>query len=134
MRGCLVRPLERDLPLLFRDRFFADLSRQIAVDGGDAGLDPLFRHVVERDLEARERAYMGDAAAHLTGADDAYPVNVHVCPLALRAIPKNAPSGSTAKCVRPPSSAVPPLVPLPGALRRTDYRQRPRYLSLKSFA
>jgi hypothetical protein len=51
---------------------------------------------------------MGDAAAHLTGADDAYPVNVHVRPLALRAIPKNAPSGSTAKFVGSPLSAVPP--------------------------
>jgi hypothetical protein len=56
-------------------------------------------------------------------------VNVHVRPLALRAIPKNAPSGSTAKFVGSPLSAVPPLVPLPGALRRTEYRLRPRYLS-----
>ena len=98
---------ERRLALALADRVLGDLARHVAVDGGDAGLDAVFRHVVERDLEAGERAYMGDAAAHLTGADDAYPVNVHVRSLALRAIPKNAPSGSTAKRAASPLSGVP---------------------------
>jgi hypothetical protein len=58
---------------------------------------------------------MGDAAAHLTGADDAYPVNVHVRPLAFRAIPKNAPKPvcSTAK----PLASTPPGAPFLGAPR-----------------
>ena len=94
---------ERRLPLAFADGVFRHLARHVAVDGGDAGLDPLLRNVVERDIEAREGAHMGDAAAHLTGADDAYPVNVHVRPLAFRAIPPNAPRRcSTAKRGAPP--------------------------------
>src|SRR5690606_5344138 len=62
---CCLAPLL--LPLAERD-----LPRHIAVDGGDAVLDARGGDVVELDLVACQGGYMGDAAAHLAGADDAY--------------------------------------------------------------
>ena len=35
-----------------------------------ACLDAILGHVVERDVEAGERAHVGDAGPHLAGADD----------------------------------------------------------------
>ena len=44
---------------------------EIAVDGGEARLDALRGNIVERDVIAGKGANMGDAVAHLTGANDA---------------------------------------------------------------
>jgi hypothetical protein len=65
-------------------------------------------------VEAREGAHMGDAAAHLTGADDAYPVNVHVRPLAFRAI-ANAPGVFYCEACAPPQPQAPSLMVPPCA-------------------
>ncbi len=62
---------ERGLALLLGDALARDLPRHVAVDGRDAGLDAVGRDIVEQDVEAGQRADMGDAAAHLTGADHA---------------------------------------------------------------
>src|SRR5207302_4989276 len=51
------------------DALTADLPGHVAVDGGDPGFDAVGRHVVELDVVAGKRADMGDAAAHLPGAD-----------------------------------------------------------------
>ena len=54
-----------------RDGFLGDLAGHVAVDRRKAGVDLLLGEIVEADVEARKRADMGDAAAHLPGADDA---------------------------------------------------------------
>ena len=63
--------LERGLPLLFRDALATHLPCHVAVDGGDPGLDPVGGEIVELDVEPRERADVGDAAAHLPRANHA---------------------------------------------------------------
>ena len=57
--------------LLLADALAADLPRQVAVDGGEALGDAFGGDVVEQNVEARERAHVGDAVAHLAGADHA---------------------------------------------------------------
>ncbi|GJE44882.1 hypothetical protein AEGHOMDF_4074 [Methylobacterium soli] len=52
-----------------------DLAREVAVDGGEARLDPRPLAVVQQDIEARHRADLGDAAAHLTRTDDPDPLD-----------------------------------------------------------
>ena len=63
--------LDRGLPLLFADALAADLARQVAADGGNTLGDAFGGDVVEQNVKAGERADMGDAAAHLAGADHA---------------------------------------------------------------
>ena len=63
--------LERGLALFLGDALAADLPRQVAVDGGEPGIDAVGRDVVEQHVQAGERADMRDAVAHLTGADHA---------------------------------------------------------------
>ena len=63
--------LERRLRVLFLDDVLGDLARHVAVDGREPGLDAVGRDVVERHGKAGERADMGDAVAHLAGADHA---------------------------------------------------------------
>ncbi len=63
--------LDRGLALLVADALAADLARQVAVDGGNALRDPVGDDVVEQNVIAGQRADMGDAVAHLAGADDA---------------------------------------------------------------
>ena len=60
---------DRGLARIFGDRFLRNLARHIAVDRGESLLDPLRRQVVELHVEARQRADMGDAVAHLSRAD-----------------------------------------------------------------
>ena len=62
--------LDRSLAFLVADALLADLTRQIAVDGGERRGDAVGRDVVEQDVIAGQRADMGDAVAHLAGADD----------------------------------------------------------------
>ena len=62
---------ERRLAVLLGDQLARDLPRQVAVDGGEPGIDAVGRDVVEQDVDAGERADMRDAVAHLTGADHA---------------------------------------------------------------
>ncbi len=62
---------ERGLARLLGEVALGDLARHVAVDGGKAGLDAVGRDIVEQHVEAGERADMGDAVAHLPGADDA---------------------------------------------------------------
>ena len=47
------------------------LARQVAIDGRERGVDALLGDVVEGDLQSRLRRDLGDAGAHLPGADDA---------------------------------------------------------------
>ncbi len=63
--------LERALAVLFGDALARDLPRHVAVDGRDAGLDPVDADIVEPDFKARQRADMRDAAAHLPSPDHA---------------------------------------------------------------
>jgi hypothetical protein len=56
---------------LFGNQGFGDLTGEVAVDRGEAGLDPLLGHVAQTHVEARKSTYMRDAAAHLTSADNA---------------------------------------------------------------
>ena len=58
------------------DRFLGDLLRHIAVDGRHAGLDAIARHVVQHHGIARQRADMGNAVAHLPGADHPDTLNI----------------------------------------------------------
>ena len=60
---------ERGLAVFVADRLLADLPRHVAVDGREAGLDAVARHVVQHHRITRQRADMGDAVAHLPGAD-----------------------------------------------------------------
>jgi len=60
---------QRRLPRLLGNALAAHLPRQVALDGGDARLDPVGRHVVELDFKAGQRAHMGNTAAHLPCAD-----------------------------------------------------------------
>jgi hypothetical protein len=63
--------LEGGLALFLADALAAHLPGHVAVDGCDPGFDPVGGEIVELDVEAGERADVRDAAAHLTGADDA---------------------------------------------------------------
>ena len=63
--------LDRGLPLFIADALTADLARQIAADGGQTLGDAFGGDIVEQHVKAGERADMGDAAAHLAGADHA---------------------------------------------------------------
>ena len=49
--------------------FAFDLAREIACDGGKTGIDARFRDIVEGDIDAGQRADLGDARAHLAGPD-----------------------------------------------------------------
>ena len=60
---------ERGLAVVVADQLLADLTRHVAVDGRHARLDAVGRHVVQHHGIARQRADMGDAIAHLSGAD-----------------------------------------------------------------
>jgi hypothetical protein len=62
---------ERRLPVAIGDGALGDLTGHVAVDRGKAGIDAIFREIVEPDVESRERTDMGNAAAHLSRADDA---------------------------------------------------------------
>ena len=62
---------ERGLAVLLGDQLARDLPRQIAVDGGEPGIDAVGRDVVEQHVHAGERGHMRDAVTHLTGADHA---------------------------------------------------------------
>jgi hypothetical protein len=52
------------------------LARQVAVDGRERGVDSLLGDVVEGDAQTRLSRDLGNAGAHLTGADDADCLNV----------------------------------------------------------
>ena len=67
---------ERGLAVVVADRLLADLPRHVAVDGRHAGLDAVARHVVQHHRIARQRADMGDAVAHLPGADHPDTLNI----------------------------------------------------------
>ena len=62
---------ERGILFFFADLAARDLTRQVAVDGFAAALQRLLVDVGHDHIDAGERADMGDAAAHLPGADDA---------------------------------------------------------------
>ena len=62
---------ERVLARVLGDALLGDLTRHVAVDGRQTRLDAIGRHVVEHDRIARQRADMGNAVAHLPGADHA---------------------------------------------------------------
>ena len=47
------------------------LARKVAIDGGERGVDALLGDVVEGDVQSRLSRDLGDAGAHLPGADDA---------------------------------------------------------------
>ena len=70
-RFCRADAIEGGLPLVVGDALAADLARQIAADGGKPLGNALGDDVVEQHVETRERADMGDAAAHLAGTDHA---------------------------------------------------------------
>ena len=63
--------LDRRLALFVADALAADLARQVAVDGGNPLGDAVGDDVVEQHVKAGQRADMGDAVAHLAGADHA---------------------------------------------------------------
>src|SRR5580700_3341844 len=62
---------DRGVALLLADTLAADLPRQIAVDGGEPLGDAFSGDVVEENVEARKRTDVGNAVAHLAGADHA---------------------------------------------------------------
>ena len=70
-RFCRADALERSLALLVGDALAADLTRQVAADGGEPFGNALGDNVVEQHVQAGQRADMRDAVAHLTGADHA---------------------------------------------------------------
>ncbi len=63
--------LDRRLAFFVADALAADLARQIAIDGGNPRTDAVGDDVVQQHVEAGQRADMGDAVAHLAGADHA---------------------------------------------------------------
>ena len=67
--------LDRGLALLVADALATDLPCQVAVDGRQSCRDAVGGDVVEQNVIARQRADVGDAVAHLAGADDADLVN-----------------------------------------------------------
>ena len=62
---------QRRVLVLGPDHAAADLAVHVAADRVDALVEMRLVDIREADVEALERADMGDAAAHLAGADDA---------------------------------------------------------------
>ena len=69
--GRVADALQRRLHLGIGDDAARDLARHVALDGGARLVDRLLLQVVEGDVVAGQRDDMGDAVAHLAGADDA---------------------------------------------------------------
>ena len=63
--------LQGRLHLRVGDDAARDLARHVALDGGARLVDRLLLQVVEGHVVAGERHHVGDAVAHLAGADDA---------------------------------------------------------------
>ena len=63
--------LQGRLHLRVGDDAARDLARHVALDGGARLVDGLLLQVVEGDVVAGQRHHVGDAVAHLAGADDA---------------------------------------------------------------
>ena len=66
-----VDALEDRLALRFVHLPPRHLARQVAIDGRERGVDALLGDVVEGDVQSRLSRDLGDAGAHLPGADDA---------------------------------------------------------------
>ena len=138
---------QRVLSLILADGVLGNLARHVAVDGRHAGLDALARHVVQHDWKARQRANMGNAVAHLSGADypDTFNIERHnpfpsmrrpsvpavsqvaTCALLRRtARQHHARAGSFADVVNAQACQVPPPVPAaPDKDRRPARSRRP---------
>ncbi len=61
---------QRRVLVVFADPAAGDLARQIALYRRPPALQCVLVHVGDHDVEPGQRADMGDAAAHLPGADD----------------------------------------------------------------
>ena len=60
----------------FADLPLGHLTRQMAVDGRESRVDALLGDIVEGDGQSRLSRDLGDAGAHLAGADDAKRLDV----------------------------------------------------------
>ena len=67
---------ERRLAGLLGELAVSDHAGQVAADGGEPLLDAVRRDIVEQHLVAGQRGDLGDAAAHLPGADDAHSLDM----------------------------------------------------------
>src|SRR5690606_22151966 len=65
--------LQRGVLVFFREPPARDLALQILRNDLQPGVKTLLTHIGDDDIEAGDGAYMGDAAPHLPGADDADP-------------------------------------------------------------
>jgi hypothetical protein len=82
--------IERRLAVGAGDGALRDLAGHVAADRGEPLLDLVLGDVVEAHLEPGERADMGDAVAHLSGADDADGLDLGSCALRHSPAPRRA--------------------------------------------
>ena len=71
-----LNAIEDRLTLRVVDLPFGHLARQMAVDGRQGGVDALLGDVRQRDGHACLGGHLGDAGAHLAGADHANRLDV----------------------------------------------------------
>ena len=64
-------------------RLSASSRRQIAIDGRETAFDALPRDIIQPDVETGACADLRNTRAHLTGADDANFLDLHVAKLEL---------------------------------------------------
>src|SRR5581483_2415016 len=76
--GCGANALERGLHLGVGDDAARDLARHVALDHAARLVDRLLLDVVEGYVVAGQRHDMGDAVAHLAGADDSDRLDVQL--------------------------------------------------------
>ena len=62
---------DRYLAVGLGDLLRSNLARHVAADGGKARLDAVLGDIVDQHVKTGEGADVGDAASHLSGADDA---------------------------------------------------------------
>ena len=73
-------PRQRRVALGLGDAAARDLAVHVAADDVGRRLERGLGDVVERDVEAGEREDVGDAVAHLPGADHANALDLHAVP------------------------------------------------------
>ncbi len=96
--------LERRLAVVFADRALLHLPGHVAVDGGEAGIDAVSQMSLSATSIAGERADLGDAAAHLSGADDAdLSISMDIVPAWRCAVRLHSPSSTRADRLVGPS-------------------------------